>query len=363
MPERDLSIWPILPFLHTALPLTNTHSSSTAVACKVLIKPASAPHLPETTNTGSSQHHLTALITTTTTTSLPLHNHHHHSNGFPNGVLQRLLSILRPPDCREWRLLLAIVPVSRPGKGGQRGTSTLATLVICLVIDLVQRRLLPRPGNQLLGLQGSLELTGRTIEPVPLLPNHKRQLLCTTDGTKAITTTQPDALVITLITSLILVPDPVGHLTTSRHPAQQLHALIRPNTGRQEAVHTVLGLHPNKSANFGVWFHDIYDERTNTHTHTHYLSSSLTFSFALVLGPRTGPGGGIHRFYGVYVAYRPPLLCLLLLYYFLCSHVWTRGVRSKVFIYIYIPLQLPGVEQGGHMRVCNSVHLQPRRWV
>lgn len=155
------------------------------------------------------------------------------------------------------------MPAGRPGKGWQRRTSTLATLIVCLVINLVQRRLLPRPSNQLLGLQGSLELTGRTIEPVPLLPNHKRQLLRTTHGTKAITTTQPDALIITLITSLIVIPNPVRHLTTSRHPAQQLHAIIRPNTGRQEAVHTVLGLHPNKSANFGVWFHDIYDERTS----------------------------------------------------------------------------------------------------
>ena len=338
MPERDLSIWPILPFLHTALPLTNTHSSSTAVACKVLIKPASAPHLPETTNTGSSQHHLTALITTTTTTSLPLHNHHHHSNGFPNGVLQRLLSILRPPDCREWRLLLAIVPVSRPGKGGQRGTSTLATLVICLVIDLVQRRLLPRPGNQLLGLQGSLELTGRTIEPVPLLPNHKRQLLCTTDGTKAITTTQPDALVITLITSLILVPDPVGHLTTSRHPAQQLHALIRPNTGRQEAVHTVLGLHPNKSANFGVWFHDIYDERTNTHTHTHTTSpprsrSVLHWSWGLGRA-QAGASIGFTEF-TLHIGHRCSAFSFCTISYVpMCGH----AVYDQKYLYISISL-------------------------
>lgn len=89
---------------------------------------------------------------------------------------------MRPPDCRERRLLLTIMPPSRPREGWQHHTGALATFIIRLVLILVQQRLLPRTRNQLLGIQGSLELTSRTIQPVPLLPNHKRQLLCTTHG-------------------------------------------------------------------------------------------------------------------------------------------------------------------------------------
>lgn len=103
---------------------------------------------------------------------------------------------------------------------------TLATVIIRFVVVIIQQRLLPRPCNQLLGIQRSLAFTSTTLEPVPLLPNRKWQLLRTTNRNKAIPTTQPHALVITLVPSFAVFPDPVGHLAASSNPTQQLHAIL-----------------------------------------------------------------------------------------------------------------------------------------
>jgi hypothetical protein len=134
------------------------------------------------------------------------------------------------------------VPVSGLGEGWQHRTSALATVIIRFLIIVLEQRLLPRPRNQLLGVQGSLELTSGTIQPVPLLPNAKRQLLRTTHRNKASTPTQPYPVIVTVVTSFFVVPDTVGHLATSGNPTKQLHAVIRPNTGCEEAVYSVLGL-------------------------------------------------------------------------------------------------------------------------
>lgn len=118
------------------------------------------------------------------------------------------------------------MPPRRHGASRQHSTSTLATVIIRFLLVLVQQRLLPRPRNQLLRIQGSLEFTSATSEPVPLLPNRKWQLLRTTNRNKALPTAQPDALVVTIISSLAIFPVPVRHLATSGNPTQQLHALL-----------------------------------------------------------------------------------------------------------------------------------------
>lgn len=159
----------------------------------------------------------------------PNHNHITRRNGFPNGVLQRLLPLLRPSDCRERRLLLAIVPPGRPRKGRHHRTSTLAIVILGLIILLVQQRLLPRPRNQLLSVQGGIHhLASSPLEPLPLLPHRKRQLLCTTHSHQAITPAKPDSLIITLLARLffIIITDSIGHLATSSHAAQQLRAVV-----------------------------------------------------------------------------------------------------------------------------------------
>jgi hypothetical protein len=118
------------------------------------------------------------------------------------------------------------VPVSGLGEGWQHRTSALATVIIRFLIIVLEQRLLPRPRNQLLGVQGSLELTSGTVQPVPLLPNAKWQLLRTTHRNKASTPTQPYPVIVTVVVSFFVIPDTVGHLATSGNPTEQLHAVI-----------------------------------------------------------------------------------------------------------------------------------------
>jgi hypothetical protein len=156
------------------------------------------------------------------------------------------------------------VPVGGLGEGWQHSTSALATVIIRFLLIVFEQRLLPRPGNQLFGVQGSVKLASGTIQPVPLLPNAKRQLLRTTYRSKANNTTQPYALIVTVVTSFFVVPDPVGNLATSGNPTEQLHAIIRPNTRRKEAVHSVLGFSHSTACWFPSLIHRSHDGRTST---------------------------------------------------------------------------------------------------
>jgi hypothetical protein len=149
---------------------------------------------------------------------------------------------VRPPDVGAVCLLQPGLPASRPGEG-RSYTDVTTALFVGVINIVVQQRLLPAARRQLLRVQGTLEVKRLRRSPsqrLPLLPDSQRYLLCTTTGSKARTTAQPHAVVVTVVTRISLVSDPVRRLATGRFATEQLHALLRPNAGPQEAIQPVL---------------------------------------------------------------------------------------------------------------------------
>jgi hypothetical protein len=182
-----------------------------------------------------TQHCLVSAYYSTQTSPNPPHTIYFYRNGF---LEQRLLLELRPTD-RGGAVLQSGVPARRPGEGWpDRGPDELTAVDVRFFNIVFEQRLLPAAGRQLLVVQGTLELKGIRHGPgqPALLSNSEWHLLRAFRSSKAVTATQPDAFFITVITGLFLVTDSIGCLATSRHPASELHAVVRPNARHEETV-------------------------------------------------------------------------------------------------------------------------------
>jgi hypothetical protein len=149
---------------------------------------------------------------------------------------------VRPPDVGAVCLLQPGVSASRPGEG-RAYTNVGTALLLGLVNIVVQQRLLPAACCQLLRVQATIKVKRvrrSTSQPLPLLPDCQRILLRTTSSNQAGTPAQPHTIVVTVITRISLVSDPARRLATSSFSTEQLHALLRSDTGSQEAIQSVL---------------------------------------------------------------------------------------------------------------------------
>jgi hypothetical protein len=149
---------------------------------------------------------------------------------------------VRPPDVGAFSLLQPGVPARRLGEGRSYPDITTA-LILGLVDIVVQQRLLPAACCQLLRVQVTIKVKGfrrSTSQPLPLLPDCQRILLCTASSNKARTSAQPHTVIITVITRIDIISNPARRVATSSYSTEQLHALVRPNTGYEEAIQPVL---------------------------------------------------------------------------------------------------------------------------
>lgn len=149
-------------------------------------------------------------------------------------MVSRLLPLLRPPDGGR-HLLLASLQVGRPGEG-----PAAATVLVCLVHIILQQRLLPASGCQLLTIQGTITITRiryGPLEPVPLLHYCEWLVLCSTNCRAA---AQPYTIIITIIAVIQLLDNTVRHHRSGGIAIEQLCAIVRSDTRTEEEVYAVL---------------------------------------------------------------------------------------------------------------------------
>lgn len=123
----------------------------------------------------------------------------------------------------------------------------ITTVFVRFLNSVVEQRLLSTARSQLFRVQGTFIFQGLRYgasKPIPLLPDGKWIVLCTTNSTtnstKAVTPAESHPFIITLITRICVVTNSLRRFATGRLAAQQLHAAIRSDQGHQEAVYPVL---------------------------------------------------------------------------------------------------------------------------